>query len=203
MAIFLITAPSGAGKTTIAQAIAKGGHWEECISHTTRAMRDGEVEGKTYYFVDREQFAQMDKNGELAERVEYNGNRYAVSKAEIERVLAKGKHVFIIVENDGYNQIKEQYPDAVGIFLHMSKEDCFANMLLRGDTFQGATERIELYDEEMKNSVEYDYVVKNVRYKQRQTEDVFKAIISQYNSMSSIYVNTSPQYMDTSIKKKY
>lgn len=197
MAIFLITAPSGAGKTTLAQKIANYGEWQECISHTTRPMRDGEVEGKTYYYVTREKFAQMDRNGELAERVEYNGNRYAVSKAEIERVLKTGKHVFIIVDNDGYNQIKEQYPDAVGIFLHMSKEDCMANMLLRGDKMEGALSRIELYDDEFKNRVQYDYVIKNVRSKQFETESVIRAIIRQYNAKSSIYIDTNSLQVDT------
>lgn len=181
MAIFLITAPSGAGKTTLAQRIMRDGRWVEAISHTTRKKRDGEVHGETYYFIDNDKFDEMEKNGELAESVIYNYNFYGVSKAEIERVTKDGKHVFIIVENDGYKQIKEQYPDAVGIFIHMSKEDCMANMLIRGDKFEQALERISLYDNEMKNRDEYDYVVKNVRNKQTSTENIIKNIIVQYD----------------------
>jgi guanylate kinase len=181
MAIFLITAPSGAGKTTIAQRIAKDGDWVECVSHTTRKKRDGEVQGETYYFVSKQTFEKSYTDGEFAERVEYDGNTYGISKAEIELKTKSGKHVFIIVENDGYKQIKEQYPDAVGIFLHMSKEDCMANMLIRGDKLEKALERITLYDDEMKNRDEYDYVIKNVRNKQTETERIIKAIIFQYN----------------------
>lgn len=182
MTIFLITAPSGAGKTTLAQRIMRDGRWTECISHTTRAKRNGEAYGETYYFISELKFNEMSEQGEFAESVTYNGKNYGVSKAEIERVTKDKKHVFIIVEYDGYKQIKKQYPNAVGIFIHMSKEDCMANMLLRGDKLGYASERIKLYDSEMRNRDEYDYVVKNVRNKQTFTENIIKNIISQYDS---------------------
>ena len=181
MAIFLITAPSGAGKTSIAQMIQRQGKWDECISHTTREKRDGEIEGKTYYYLSRERFEAMYANGEFAEKVEYDGNLYGISKKEIERVMGKGKHVFIIVEYNGYLQIKEQYPEAIGIFLYMSKEDCMANMLLRGDTLEKAQKRIATYDEEMVNREHFDYVVKNVRGKMVSTNYILNGIISQYD----------------------
>jgi guanylate kinase len=157
-------------------------------------MRDGEVEGKTYYFVSDAQFVQMHRQGELAEAVTYNGNRYGVSKAEIERVIATGKNVFIIVENDGYHQIKDKYPDAVGIFLYVTKEDAMINMLSRGDKLEDALGRIELYDDEMKNRGEYDYVIKNVRDKRHETESIIRAIIRQYQvpSKALIKVDTNP-----------
>jgi guanylate kinase len=198
--IFLITAPSGAGKTTLAQALAKMGYWEEVISHTTREMRKGEVDGKTYYYVSENQFMIMEDNDEFAERVTYKRNRYGVSKREIERVLNKGKDVFIIVEHDGYKQIKRLYPEAIGIFLYMSKEDCLANMLIRGDKIQNALDRIELYDSEMLNAFDYDYVIKNVRDKQVETENILISIIKQYKKLlkynldisSGIKVDTTP-----------
>jgi len=80
MAIFLITAPSGAGKTTIAQELQDMGVWEECVSHTTREMREGEEEGKTYYYISEEKFKEMCSNGEFAEQVTYHGNYYGISK---------------------------------------------------------------------------------------------------------------------------
>lgn len=191
MAIFLITAPSGAGKTTLAQSIAKDGEWTECISHTTRGIRSGESHGETYYYISKDRFEKLYNEGAFAERVEYNGNSYGVSNVEIERVTKNGKHVFIIVENDGYKQIKEKYPDAIGIFIHMSKEDCMANMLLRGDKLDSALERINLYDEEIKNRGEYDYVIKNVRNKKIETERLIKSIILQNSSGGFITVDTS------------
>lgn len=193
--IFLITAPSGAGKTTLAQRLSDLGFWTECVSHTTREMREGEQEGKTYYYVDTTKFDKMFKNGEFAERVTYNGNFYGVSKAEIERVLATGKHVFIIVEYYGYIQIKSQFPEAVGIFLYMQKEHCMANMLLRGDSLDNALDRIDLYDDEIRNRGEYDYVIKNVHGKQYETENILKAIVNQYNDYNKLLFNTDPNQL--------
>lgn len=179
MAIFLITAPSGAGKTTFVKEMQRISYWKECISHTTRKMRVGEVDGETYYFVSEDEFTAMSQRNELAERVVYNGNKYGVSKKEIERVLSAKKNVVVIVEYDGYTQMKQVFPDALGIFIHMSKEDCMANMLLRGDSIENALDRIKLYDEEMKNKGEYDYVVKNKRGKFSETSTVIRAIIKQ------------------------
>lgn len=181
MAIFLMTAPSGAGKTTLAQRLQKLGVWQECISHTTRPMRNGEVEGVTYYYIDEKSFLESVKDDLFAEHVRYDGHFYGISKNEIERVIGKGNHVFIIVNYDGYQQVKNAYPDAVGIFIHMSKEDCMANMLLRGDKIEKATSRIEKYNEEMKNRHDFDYVIKNVRGKQSSTEVILYNIVKQYS----------------------
>src|SRR5690606_27688340 len=108
--------------------------WRECISHTTRPIRKGERDGLTYYFVSEEVFQNKLNNGEFAEHVEYDGHKYAVSKKEVERVVDDGKDVFIIAEHNGFKQLKEEYPEAVSIFLYMSKEDCLLNMLQRGDS---------------------------------------------------------------------
>jgi guanylate kinase len=185
MAVFLITAPSGAGKTSIMNYIKKyvagRSYLGEVISHTTRPMRDGEVDGVTYYYIDREKFESMHSNGEFAEKVNYDGNLYGVSKEEIERVQKQFNHVYIIVEFNGYKQIKEAFPDAVGIFLHMTKEDCMANMLLRGDGLEKANKRIATYEAEMMNRYVYDYVIKNVRGKQDVTARIISDIIRQYD----------------------
>jgi guanylate kinase len=200
--VFLITAPSGAGKTTLCQAIINYGEWTECISHTTRKRREGEQHGKTYYFVNEDTFKMMDEKGELAEKVTYDGNSYGISKAEIDMRLKSGKDVFIIVDFDGFMQVKQQYPDAVGIFLHMKKEDCLANMLLRGDSMDRALERIKLYDKEMLNSISYEYVIKNVRGKQHETENIIRAIIRQYKKHDILFVNTAPFTVGQGITSK-
>lgn len=182
MALFVIVGASGSGKTSLSQRVASMNFtWTECISHTTRPMRNGEEDGKTYYFLDEKEFDQRYKDGRFAEYVEYDGNKYGISHAEIKRVMNISAHVFIIAEYNGYTQIKAQYPDAVGIFLHMSKEDCMANMLLRGDSLEKATRRIKTYDNEIANKGEFDYVVKNVRDKSSKTVDILLGIIRQYN----------------------
>ena len=185
MTLYLITAPSGAGKTTVAQDVMKQGLWIECISHTTRPMRDGEVDGVTYHFVDEKTFLHMKKDGKFAEDVMYDGNYYAVSHHEIGQKLEENENVFIIVDFNGYGQVKAMYPDAVGIFLHMSKEDCLANMLLRGDSMENAVRRIGKFDSEMENSGDFDYVIKNVRDRLEYTEVIIRNIIYQHNSRKS------------------
>ncbi|QOV08314.1 guanylate kinase [Bacillus phage Kirov] len=182
MALILVTAPSGAGKTSIMEIVQNylGKHaLLECVSDTTRKMREGESHGRTYYYRNEETFQKMVDNDEFAEHVEYDGNRYGITVAEINGRLAKAENVYIIVNHEGYLQVKEKFPKAVGIFLHMSKEDCMANMLLRGDSIENALSRIALYDDEMKNRNDYDYVVKNVRGQQATTRNIIINIISQ------------------------
>lgn len=175
MTLFLITAPSGAGKTTICKQV---GIWSECVSHTTRPKRVGELEGITYYYVSKDEFKDMENDELFVESVEYDGNKYGLSVSELNSRLSSGrKNAYVIVEHDGYKQIKEKYPNAVGIFIHMSKEDCMANMLLRGDSVESASRRIEKYDEEIANRIDYDYVIKNVRNKQHNTVNLIKEII--------------------------
>lgn len=188
MTLFLITAPSGAGKTTLAQEIEKQMFWKECISHTTRPMRDGEVEGKHYYYITQEEFDEKDASEEFAEKVVYGDYSYAVSKLEITEKLSNHEHVFVIVDFNGFSQMKRLYEDnCVSIFLHMSKEDCLANMLLRGDSVESATKRINTYEHEMRHAKYFDYVVKNVRGKQVATMNILKGIIEQYSAEKKVY----------------
>lgn len=183
MSIFIVVGPSGAGKTTLAQEMQERELWKECVSHTTRPMRkeDGEKEGVTYYFVSPEIFNSKLENGEFAESVEYHGHRYGISNQEIKRVIGNGRHVFIIAEDNGHDQIKELYPDAISIFLYMSKEDCLLNMLQRGDKADKAIGRIKTFDKEMENKGKYDYVIRNVHGKQEEVISVLSSIVVQYD----------------------
>ena len=179
--LFLITAPSGAGKTSIMEELKRymgEGVLSECVSHTTRPMRDGEIDGVSYHFVNDKEFENLEILEAFAETVMYDGHKYGISKDEIEN--KETKHTYIIVNFDGYEQVKQVYPDAVGIFLYMRKEDCMANMLLRGDSFDKALSRIELYEDEIKNRVYFDYVVKNVRDKFNETKNIIAHIIGQH-----------------------
>jgi guanylate kinase len=181
MTIFLITGASGTGKTTLAENISERDVWKECISTTTRPMRKGEVKGETYYFVSQQEFNELQSKNVFVETVLYDGNRYGVTHKEIERVLERNKNAYIIVEHDGYKQLKEIYPDAIGIFLYISKEDCMVNMLHRGDSLDKALKRIETYDDEMLNREDYDYVIKNVRGKSNNTTAIMEEIIKSHN----------------------
>ncbi len=179
MGLFLITAPSGAGKTSIVHSLGNAKVWREAISYTTRLPREGEVDGAAYNFISPEKFDELVKDNYFLETAEYDGNLYGVASADVTDLLSKYKNVVVIVEYNGYLQIKEKEPKAVGIFLHMSKEDCLANMLIRGNSVDKALKRISTYDNEVKNKGEFDYVVKNIRNKQRYTEKVIMSILEQ------------------------
>lgn len=179
MTLFLITGASGTGKTTLANVLKKANYWKECISCTTRPMREGEEDGTTYHFMTEEEFMEIEKENLFAETVIYDDNHYGITKEEIKEKTKKG-HAYIIVDFDGYKQVKAIYPDAVGIFLYMSKEDCLANMLLRGDSIASSMKRIEKYDKEIENRQYFPYVIKNVRDKQNATGNLLKNLIYQY-----------------------
>lgn len=181
MTLFIITGASGSGKTSLSGRVASQRYWVECKSHTTRSPRVGEADGETYYFITKEKCKEMLNNDEFAEFVEYDGNNYGISKEEIKDKMKQSKHVFIIAEYNGYKQLKKLYPDAVGIFINSTKEQCMANMLLRGDSLEKATKRINTYDEEVSHKGEFDYVVKNVRDKSKYSVDILCNIINQYN----------------------
>ncbi|MFQ3543443.1 hypothetical protein Q7A53_05105 [Halobacillus rhizosphaerae] len=185
MGIVLITAPSGSGKTYLMNLLKRNYNAKvtkfigECISHTTRKIRENETDGVTYYYVDEATFDKMRENDEFAESVVYDGKLYGITKKEIKRVLSQNYNVYIIVNYDGYKQVSNAFPDSIGIFLHMDKKDCLANMLLRGDTIDDALSRISTYEEEMKNRTDYDYVVKNIRDKENETIKIIHSIIEQ------------------------
>lgn len=170
--VYLITGTSGSGKTTLMRSIMEN----ELTSFTTRPMREGEVEGKDYYFMSQEEFSEAEKNGLLAEKTEYSGNYYGLTKDEIETKLKKG-NAFFICDFNGANQIKELYNNCVSIFILSTKKDTILNMINRNDSMENIENRIKTYEEEIKNSVNYDYVVTNVRGKFEETRETIMNII--------------------------
>lgn len=116
--IFVVSAPSGTGKTTLTQMLTKA--YEDVVisvSHTTRAHRGQEQKGKSYHFIDRVTFEQMIANDEFIEYALVYGHYYGTCKAEVDTLLAKGHDVILEVDYQGARQIKTQYPGAVTIFI--------------------------------------------------------------------------------------
>lgn len=111
--IVTLTGPSCSGKSTLEKELIKQG-FASLISTTTRPQRVGEVNGHSYYFISGSEFVTKALNDEFVESIEFNGNRYAVSKAEMQRVLALGKPVVLVVEPGGLAQIR-QYAQESGI----------------------------------------------------------------------------------------
>ncbi len=116
--IFIISAPSGAGKTTLCRMILEQlDDIEFSISYTTRPPRPGEVDGRDYYFVSKDEFMQMVQEGEFIEWAEVHGNLYGTSKKRLLERVSKGIDVLLDIDTQGAAQIKEKGLEAVYIFI--------------------------------------------------------------------------------------
>jgi guanylate kinase len=116
--LFVLSAPSGAGKTTVCHGVvARDAGVVLSVSHTTRRPRPGEQDGVQYHFVAPEEFRRMIEKGAFLEHAEYSGNLYGTSWAAIEGPLAGGLDVLLEIETEGARQVRERRPDAQRIFL--------------------------------------------------------------------------------------
>jgi guanylate kinase len=116
--LFLISAPSGAGKSSLVNALL--GRMPDIalsISTTTRGMRPGEQNGREYHFVSVEEFLKMREAGDFLESAEVHGNYYGTSRRWIEETMASGRDVILEIDWQGARQVREQFPNAVGIFI--------------------------------------------------------------------------------------
>ncbi|HDR4373434.1 TPA: hypothetical protein QCP80_003264 [Bacillus cereus] len=176
--LVIVTGMSGAGKTYLSRH-AFGEH-TECVSHTTRPIREGERHGLDYYFIDQDTYSEMLVDGEFAEISSYHGNSYGVTKKEIRTIIEAEGFAYVVVDFQGYQQLKSVYPKAVGIFIHASKDDCVYNMLKRGDSVESALKRNETYLEELENKGHYDFVIKNERNMASHTIEILSRIKEMY-----------------------
>jgi guanylate kinase len=156
--IFIVTAPSGSGKTVVMRSVMNN----ELVSFTTRTKREKEVEGIDYIFISELEFEKLLNTNGLIENTNYGGNYYGLTREELNSKLALGD-VFFICDVVGMKQIKKIYPNTVSIFIYSSKEDCESNMRDRGDTEQNIHKRLSTYETEIENLVLYDHVVTNAR----------------------------------------
>ena len=116
--LFIVSAPSGAGKSSLVKALlARDPHIHLSISHTTRTPRPGEVNGREYHFVDRETFKAMQARGEFLESAEVYGNFYGTSRAGVEAQRAAGSDILLEIDWQGAERIRTLIPEAIGIFI--------------------------------------------------------------------------------------
>ena len=160
----ILSAPSGGGKTTIAKAILSGrqdiGYSVSC---TTRMPREGEIQGKDYYFISRTEFLSKRERGEFAESAEVHGNLYGTLRSEVLRVLETGKHVLMDVDVQGAVQFTRVFPQAVTIFiLPPSAEVLLERLRMRQtESPQQLADRLQSALQELQSVDEYEYVVVN------------------------------------------
>lgn len=161
--LIVISGASGVGKGTVVKAMmAQREDLYFSVSATTRPPRPGEVDGKDYYFVTREEFEKMIARGEMLEYDEHAQNYYGTPKAQIEEKRSRG-HVLLDIEPNGAKNVKKNYPEAVLIFvMPPSVEELERRLRGRNDTPEDQIQiRMERAVWEMEQRVWYDYVVVN------------------------------------------
>lgn len=161
--LIVVSGPSGGGKGTVNKRLLSMGDFCFSISATTRAPREGEVDGVNYFFITREEFEKRIQNGDMLEYNVYSGNYYGTPREMVERVLAEGKNIILEIDVNGATQVKQKYPDAVLIML-LPPSFSVQEQRLR-DRATEEEDVINLRLEETKREVprfyEYDYVVYN------------------------------------------
>lgn len=162
--LFIISAPSGTGKTTLVKRLV--GTVPDVVfsvSHTTRPRRPGEVEGSDYFFVDRTSFEQMVARGEFLEYAEVFGNLYGTARAAVADPMARGKSVLLDIDWQGARMVREAMPQARSIFiLPPSRGELERRLRDRGqDSDEVIARRMRDAAAEMSHHDEYDYIVVN------------------------------------------
>jgi guanylate kinase len=167
--LIILAAPSGAGKTSLANALVEGDpNLEFSVSHTTRAPRPGEKHGVHYYFVSREEFDAMVQLGQFLEHATVFGNSYGTSRAAVESVLARGKSVLLDIDWQGARSIKTRMPQAVSVFiLPPSRAALRERLVKRGqDSMEVIERRMREATSEMSHYPEFDHIVVNDDFEQ-------------------------------------
>ena len=162
--LFVITAPSGAGKTSLIEAVMKEDpSLKISVSYTTRAPRKGEKEGVDYHYVDQPTFLAMRERGEFLESAEVHGNLYGTSKRVILDAVKRGDDLILEIDWQGAQQVRKLYPQCVGIFIHPpSIDELERRMRSRGqDSDAVIRRRVDNAREELSHSGEFKYAIIN------------------------------------------
>jgi guanylate kinase len=162
--LFVVCAPSGAGKTTLVRALARDDPLAMIsVSHTTRSARDGEVDGEHYFFVSEERFMEMIDAGAFLEHALVFGARYGTSREAVEANLADGRDVILEIDWQGTRQVREQMRHCVGIFILPPSRTSLEQRLRHRaqDSNEVIARRMREAVEEMSHWDEFDYVIFN------------------------------------------
>ena len=180
--LFIIAAPSGAGKTSLVKAlIEQTDNLKVSVSHTTRKPRNDEKEGEAYYFIDETKFKDLIKQNCFLEYAKVFNNYYGTSREWVEKELAAGNNIILEIDWQGAQQIRAQLRGSVGIFIlppdYHSLRDRLVNR--QNDEMETIEFRMKAAKEEMSHFKEFDFIVINDDFEQALNE--IKAIITATN----------------------
>jgi guanylate kinase len=162
--LFVIAAPSGAGKTTLVKSLLERNRGLKfSVSYTTREQRKTEIEGRDYFFVNEERFLQLKEENELLESALVFGNYYGTGRTQVQQHLAKGNHVILEIDWQGAQQVRESMPDSVSIFiLPPTRPELERRLRDRGtDSDEVIAHRLQQAQSDMSHWDEFDFVIIN------------------------------------------
>ena len=161
--LFVLSAPSGAGKTTIAQRLLKSvDNLRRVITATTRAKREGEVHEVDYIFMKKEEFLHHVERGSFLEYAEVYGNYYGTPKDQVLRNEEEGVDSLLVIDVQGAKSVKASYPESVLIFLMPpSFEELRRRLISRGYGTENLEQRLRKAEEEIACARHFDYIVVN------------------------------------------
>ena len=175
--LIVISAPSGAGKTSVLFEVLKL-HPEITfsVSATTRKPREGEKDGVNYHFLTEEEFEASIKKKELLEWNIVHGNKYGTFKSSVKEVLDKGEHIILDTDTVGAFNIRKHFPEAILIFIIPPSPDVLKERLEKRSTGspENIKKRFETYPKEISRMHEYNYIIIN---------DDLKTAVSQFNAI--------------------
>ena len=167
--LFIVSAPSGAGKSSLVKAaLAEDKRLALSVSYTTRSPRAGEQNGREYHFVDRKAFDAMLQRGDFLESAEVHGNRYGTSQRWIEEARSRDLDILLEIDWQGAQQVRKAFSDAVSIFI-LPPPPVLAQLeqRLRGrgqDPEEAIQRRLRDAREEIGHAAEFDYVIINKEF---------------------------------------
>lgn len=162
--LFIVSAPSGTGKTTLVERLVRDvPDLSMSRSYTSRAAREGERDGVDYNFISRDRFDAMIAGGEFLEWADVFGNLYGTARADTERCLGRGEDVVLVIDVQGARQVRDQMRDSATVFV-LPPSFAVLEQRLRGrskDSDAAIARRLAVAREEVSCVVDYDYVVIN------------------------------------------
>ena len=162
--LFIISSPSGGGKGTLIREVLRTvPNIGYSVSFTTRAIREGEEDGKHYNFVSHAEFENLIKQGEFLEYAEVHGNYYGTSKTQVERETSIGRDIILEIDVQGADSIREKASDAVGIFILPPSFEVLRERLIarQSESDEELKLRLKNARDEVREYTKFDYVIIN------------------------------------------